>query len=145
MFYDNLKAECDRQNLKITSIVVECGGASGSINGWKKGAMPNSSIVLALAMRLNVSTDYLLMGKECSNVSHPTVGAVGNHSNGIVTINNGTVNSDSQKKKNNTSNSIDNLDGEALKIFRRLPTKEKFKLLAMMCEFEEEYMKQCDE
>lgn len=67
VFYDNLKAECDRQNLKITSIVIECGGASGSINGWKKGAMPNSSIVIALSIRLNVSTDYLLLGKEDSN------------------------------------------------------------------------------
>ena len=69
MFYDNLKAECDRQGLKITPVVVECGGNKGSLSGWKKGASPNSDIVLRLAVRLNVSADYLLTGEEKSNIS----------------------------------------------------------------------------
>ena len=64
MFYDNLKLECDKQNLKITKIVAECGGAKGSISNWKKGASPNSDIVAKLAVRLNVSTDYLLFGTD---------------------------------------------------------------------------------
>lgn len=68
MFYDNLKAECDKKGLKVSTIVSECGGAIGSIGGWKKGAMPNSSIVVALSMRLNVTTDYLLIGKESINL-----------------------------------------------------------------------------
>lgn len=68
MFYDNLKAECDKKDLKVSTIVSECGGAIGSIGGWKKGAMPNSSIVVALSMRLNVTTDYLLTGKEGTNL-----------------------------------------------------------------------------
>ena len=64
MFYDNLKSECDRQGLKISNVVTECGGAIGSIGGWKKGAIPNGSIVISLALRLNVTTDYLLTGKK---------------------------------------------------------------------------------
>ena len=64
LFYDNLKAICDRNGLKITPIVAECGGAKGSISNWKKGAIPNSDIVMKLSVRLNVSTDYLLFGKE---------------------------------------------------------------------------------
>ena len=64
VFYDNLKAECDRQGLKITPFVEECGGNRGSLSGWKKGASPNSDIVMKIAVRLNVSTDYLLFGKE---------------------------------------------------------------------------------
>lgn len=64
MFYDNLKSLCDSKGLKISTIVTECRGALGSISGWKKGVMPNSNIVIALAIRLNVSTDYLLLGKE---------------------------------------------------------------------------------
>ena len=67
MFYDNLKSECDRQGLKLSPLVVECGGAVGSINGWKNGAYPNSEIVIKLALRLNVSSDYLLTGKEKSS------------------------------------------------------------------------------
>lgn len=69
MFYDNLKRICDSQNLKITPIVAECGGAKGSISNWKKGAAPNSDIVAKLAVRLNVSTDMLILGKEKSSPS----------------------------------------------------------------------------
>lgn len=64
MFYDNLKAACEAKGVKITPIVIECGGAKGSISNWKNGATPNSDIVAKLAVRLNVSTDLLIFGKE---------------------------------------------------------------------------------
>ena len=70
MFYDNLKKICDEKGLKLTPLVTECGGAKGSISNWKKGSFPNSDIVINLAVRLNVSTDYLLTGKT-SNSSEP--------------------------------------------------------------------------
>ena len=63
MFYDNLKAECEKQGLKVTPIVLECGGTKGVIGGWKNGAAPRSDIVMKLAVRLNVPTDYLLFGE----------------------------------------------------------------------------------
>ncbi len=64
MFYDNLKAECERQGYKLTPIVLECGGTKGIIGGWKNGAAPRSDIVMKLAVRLNVPTDYLLFGDQ---------------------------------------------------------------------------------
>lgn len=67
MFYDNLEKECERQGLKITPIVLECGGNKGSLSGWKRGASPNSDIVMKLSVRLNVPTDYLLFGKETTS------------------------------------------------------------------------------
>lgn len=66
MFYDYLKSICDSKGIKITPLVAECGGAKGSISNWKKGASPNSDIVAKLAVRLNVSTDTLIFGKESS-------------------------------------------------------------------------------
>ena len=69
MFYDNLKVACDINGVKMTPIVAECGGAKGSISNWKKGASPNSDIVARLAVRLNVSTDYLIFGEEKSSPS----------------------------------------------------------------------------
>ncbi|MCM1579446.1 MAG: hypothetical protein NC078_11675 [Ruminococcus sp.] len=66
MFYDNLKQECERQGLKVTPIVLECGGNKGSLSGWKKGASPNSDIVIKLSVRLNVPTDLLLLGKSAT-------------------------------------------------------------------------------
>lgn len=64
MFYDNLKAICDMKNIKITPLVLECGGTKGVIGGWKRGAAPNSDIVMRLSVRLNVPTDVLLFGKK---------------------------------------------------------------------------------
>lgn len=69
LFYDNLKAICDKQKVKITPIVLECGGNKGSLSGWKKGAMPNSDIVMKLAVRLNVPTDCLLFGENYNLLS----------------------------------------------------------------------------
>ncbi|KAI4453133.1 transketolase n-terminal section-related [Holotrichia oblita] len=60
VFYDRLKKICAKKGLKITPTVVECGGANGSVRGWKNGAWPNSKILFELAKRLDVSTDYLL-------------------------------------------------------------------------------------
>ena len=60
MFFDNLKAICDEKNLKVTPLVLECGGTKGILGGWKKGASPNSDIVVKLADRLKVPIDLLL-------------------------------------------------------------------------------------
>lgn len=64
MFFDNLKAICDEKNLKVTPLVLECGGTKGILGGWKKGASPNSDIVVKLADRLNVSIEMLLRTPE---------------------------------------------------------------------------------
>ncbi len=68
MFYDNLKSACEKNNVKMTSIVKECGFASGSIGSWKKGVYPNSELVEKFAARLNVSCDYLILGKDNGTV-----------------------------------------------------------------------------
>ncbi|MDY3844534.1 MAG: hypothetical protein SOZ55_05375, partial [Ruminococcus sp.] len=60
---------CDKKNIKITPLVLECGGTKGVIGGWKKGAVPNSDIVMKLSVRLNVPTDVLLFGKEKSSLT----------------------------------------------------------------------------
>lgn len=70
VFYDNLKTECERQGLKITPLVLECGGNKGSLSGWKKGASPNSDIVMKISVRLKVPTDYLLFGKTCNDTEY---------------------------------------------------------------------------
>lgn len=71
MFYDNLKAECERKGLKVTPTVKECGGSTGTINNWKKGGYPNSDIVMKLATRLNITTDILLFGNTKREIKEP--------------------------------------------------------------------------
>ena len=129
MFYDNLKTICEKQNLKITNIVIECGGAPGSINGWKKGSMPNSNIVIALAMRLNVSTDYLLLGKEHQS-----------NTNNSFNNNNIAYGDNSKVQVSGHSDDVeDEICTELSKIVKSLPLKERSKLITMIYEFEENY------
>ena len=68
MFYDNLKAICTEKGLKITPVVLECGGTRGMLGGWKNGAAHNSDIIMKLSERLNVPTDVLLFGKDCRDI-----------------------------------------------------------------------------
>ncbi len=129
MFYDNLKAICDEKGVKITPIVDECGGAKGSISNWKKGASPNSEIVAKLAVRLNVSTDLLIFGKEHN-----------------VNMNNSFNNSniaygENSKIQVNSDDTENEICIELSKIIKSLPLKERSKLITMIYEFEEQYKK----
>ncbi|MBE6754760.1 MAG: hypothetical protein E7559_10515 [Ruminococcaceae bacterium] len=63
MFYENLVEVCKELGVYPTRVVLECGGKSGSISGWKKGAWPSSEIVANIASHLNISCDRLLLGK----------------------------------------------------------------------------------
>ena len=62
-FYERLKTVCDEKGKKITTVVVNCGGNKGSIASWKKGTIPNYTIIEKLAEELDVSVDFLV-GKE---------------------------------------------------------------------------------
>lgn len=62
-FYERLKTVCDEKDKKITTVVVNCGGNKGSIASWKKGTIPNYTIIEKLAEELGVSVDFLV-GKE---------------------------------------------------------------------------------
>lgn len=64
MFYDNLLAVCEERGIYPTQALKSCGCATGSLGSWKKGAWPNSEIVVKLATHLNVSTDRLLLGVD---------------------------------------------------------------------------------
>lgn len=69
MFFDNLKAECDRQNLQVTPLFKELGISTGNISPWKRGGNVNSAVLLKLSERLGVTTDYLLKGTTSSSDS----------------------------------------------------------------------------
>jgi transcriptional regulator with XRE-family HTH domain len=72
VFYDNLKELCRLHNIKITPLVLECGGTKGIIGGWKNGRSPNSEIVIKIAQKLQISTDALLLGnKDITKTEEP--------------------------------------------------------------------------
>lgn len=67
MFYDNLVYLCNVKNTTPTTVARICGISANAVSNWKKKkVIPNGEIVIKLAEYLNVSTDYLLLGKEPS-------------------------------------------------------------------------------
>lgn len=64
MFYDNYIYACELRGEKPNPVAIKCGASKGSSSSWKNGASPNSDIVAKIAEYLEVSTDFLLLGKE---------------------------------------------------------------------------------
>lgn len=76
MFYERLKRVCELQGTTITSVVRAVGGSIGSVDGWKKGRVPVSDIVVRLATHLDTSTDYLLGKTEIIEPISPNMRAL---------------------------------------------------------------------
>lgn len=104
-FYDNFKTVCKEKGLKMTNIIKECGGASGSLGGWKVGKWPNSEIVVAIAARLSVSCDRLLLGI-----------------------------SDDENEKEEPALEISENGWEMLELYEQLPLREQILLLGRLQE-----------
>lgn len=64
MFYAQLEKLCKINNTTPTTVALKLGYSKGSMTYWKKGKSPSGDIVLCFANYFNVSTDYLLTGKE---------------------------------------------------------------------------------
>lgn len=102
---------------------------------WKKrGTEPPTKFLVHICEFLNITLDYLLTGKDHSTISSSNVGAIGNNSNGTVTISN-----------NNMSGSLPRADNEVTeelnRILQELPLRERSKLITMIYDFEDEYKK----
>lgn len=133
MFFEQLSRACELHDTSVTAVAAKLGISKSNVTNWKNGTMPNSDVVVRLSELLDVSTDYLLLGKEETAISNSNVGAVGNNSNGVVTINESAASS--QK------GSTDEINSEVLRILCELPLRERLKLVTMIYEFEDDYKK----
>lgn len=68
MFYDRLKIACKNANTTVTATLKAIGVGTANGTYWKNGSAPSSDVVIKLAEFLGVSTDYLLLGKNGTNV-----------------------------------------------------------------------------
>ena len=64
MFYEQLNKACKENGTSITAVLKKIGVGTANGTYWKNGSVPSSDIVVQLAEFLNVSTDYLLVGKQ---------------------------------------------------------------------------------
>lgn len=126
VFYELLKKICDEKGLKITPLVLSCGGSKGMLSGWKQGASPNVDMLVKLSNALNCSMDYLM-------------GRIPNDTYSVTQIGTGNVNGDITNSNLTISGSSDLSEYEAdvIRIFRSLPLKEKHKVMTFMYDIED--------
>lgn len=70
MFYDRLKIACEKANTSVTATLKAIGIGTANGTYWKNGSIPSSDVIVKLAEFLDVSTDYLLLGKEHIRAEH---------------------------------------------------------------------------
>ncbi|MDE5765459.1 MAG: helix-turn-helix domain-containing protein [Ruminococcus sp.] len=147
MFYEQLRKACKSNHTSITAVLKKIGLGTANGTYWKNGSAPSSDTVVQLAELLNVSTDYLLLGKEDlngNNISNSTIGAVGNNSSGTVTINNNSIPDDLKAEDTEfytQEQNISDITKEIIKVSESLPMRERVKLLSVIYDFEENYRK----
>lgn len=125
-FYDILKNECDNRKIKMTPLVQKCGGSTGNISNWKKGASPNSDVVLKIAKQLNISTDYLLGNIPPENKTDNS-----NNSGVIVGNNNTHIRINSQERE------LTKQEQALLQIYNNADGKTQMKIMQFMYDLEE--------
>ena len=67
VFYEQLKKACKEKGTSVTATLKKIGVGTANGTYWKNGSVPSSDIVIQLAEFLDVSTDYLLIGKEAES------------------------------------------------------------------------------
>lgn len=128
MFYETVKDLCDEKPIKITALARKLHLSPSAPNNWKEGSLPKVETVMKIAEFFDVSTDYLLYGKQTSpnSIGDVTSSAIAQGNNGShVSISNGQ------------QNNLQEFEVELLRIFRGLDMKNRMKLIQSAYELEE--------
>lgn len=71
-FYDRLDKECKKNKTTVTGLLKTLGLSTNNVTRWKEGKSSSFDVIPLLAEELNVSTDFLLLGKETADDLSPT-------------------------------------------------------------------------
>lgn len=73
MFYENLLELCKSRNTNVTNLLLNLKLSTSKGTAWKSGSVPTGDILLKIANYFNVTTDYLLTGKEAEQPTPTTI------------------------------------------------------------------------
>lgn len=136
---DRISKLAKERGINISTIEKNIGLSNGIIGKWRKQS-PSCDKLKLVADYLNVSIDYLLTGEEYSEtttISSSTVGAVGKHSKGTVTI----MKNEEEQSNTQQKQGISDITKEIIRISESLPMREQIKLMNLIYDFEEQYHK----
>ncbi len=75
MFYDNFIALCKKNGEKPTPVAQKIGCTSSNVAMWRKGSVPRTAVLQAIADYFGVTTQYLLFGEPESKKNPPSADA----------------------------------------------------------------------
>lgn len=61
---ERIQSKCDEKGITIAEMLRQAGVHHNFIIGMKKGRVPLCDKIIKIALYLEVTTDYLLLGKE---------------------------------------------------------------------------------
>ena len=64
VFYDNLRAACSLRGTSVTAALKKLGISTGNGTNWKNGVTPSLDVIVQFSELLDVSIDYLVLGKN---------------------------------------------------------------------------------
>jgi transcriptional regulator with XRE-family HTH domain len=67
LFYENFLKLCKTKNIPQYKVLSDLGLSTGNIYKWKTGSSVNSDLIIKIADYFNVSTDYIILGKDNLN------------------------------------------------------------------------------
>lgn len=71
-FYDRLNNVCQKKGTTVTGLLKKIGLSTNNVTRWKEGKSSSFDVIPLLASELEVSTDFLLLGKETADDLSPT-------------------------------------------------------------------------
>lgn len=60
MFWDNYRNLCEKEKKSPNKVAAELGIASGTVTGWKNGALPRKPVLDKICDYFGVTTGYLM-------------------------------------------------------------------------------------
>jgi len=106
-------------HITATALSKAIGSSTSIVQDWKKGkSKPTVNQVIALSSFFNVTTDYILLGKEPE--SHNNIlNAFNNNNYSTITISNGDT----------ESRQLTEIEAEIISVATKLSTRSRTKLL----------------
>lgn len=116
---DRIRVLSNEKGLSLTELEKSVGLGNGTIGKWNKQS-PSCNKVKLVADFLSVSIDYLINGVENNSNIHNSVEFDSTQNNDIP---------------------LGETSQELLRVFQKLPVKERIRLMNIVYDYEEEYFK----
>lgn len=118
VFFTQIESLCKAKHISPSALAKMMNLSPNASGKWRSGSLPKVETVMKIADYFDVSTDFLLYGKERhSNNASATNGAVSISGNGNVT---GDI---------HTNASLDKYETELINIYRSLDVRQQAELV----------------